>query len=336
MIENCSLEPAVLHGIVAEIFRRSGLSASQAEAVARVIVAAERDHCKSHGIFRIPGNLEAIQKGKVNPVACPKLQCAENAILRVDARQGFSPLAFESGLEALVSRTREMGIAALVINNCVHFSALWHEIEALTSEGLAAIALCPTGSAVAPAGGTKALFGTNPFAFGWPRPGRDPYIFDFATSLVARGEIRMHHAAGTPIPAGWALDAEGLPTTDAAAALAGALLPFGGYKGSAISTMIELLGGPMIGDLNSIEALSSLGGATVLPQHGELILAMDPRAFAKGHADPFDKAEMIFEALLGQNVRLPSQRRYAARTISLRDGISLSRKEWQQLEQLRR
>ncbi len=148
--------------------------------------------------------------------------------------------------------------------------------------GLAALALCPSYSTVAPAGGSRPLLGTNPFAFAWPRPGGVPYVFDFATSVAARGEIELHRRAGKPLPEGWALDADGAPTTDPAAALAGAMLPFGAHKGSAISTMVELLAGTMIGDLTSAAALDALGTTTLAPRHGELILAFRPSASRPG------------------------------------------------------
>ena len=205
----------------------------------------------------------------------------------------------------------------------------------MAAHGLAAIALCPSYASVAPAGGTDPLLGTNPFAFSWPRPGGEPYVFDFATSVAARGEIELKRRAGEPLPEGWALDAAGRPTTDPEAALAGAMLPFGGHKGSAISTMIELLGGVMIGDLTSPEVLAELGSTTLAPMHGELILAFSPEAFARGRpGDPFARAGTLFEAILGQGARLPSQRRYAARAVSMTEGVALSGAEIAHLDRL--
>lgn len=334
MTETAPLTVAALQKLTSDIFRKAGLSAPQADAVARTITAGERDACKSHGIYRIEGNLRTIKGGKVNLTAEPQVTDDGSAVIRIDAKGGFSPLAFEIGAPLLAERARALGLAALVINDCTHFSALWPEIEMLTDRGLAAMALCPSYSSVAPAGGIKALFGTNPFAFGWPRKGRDPYVFDFATSVVARGEVELHRRAGKPIPEGWAIDAEGQPTTDPAAALAGALLPFGGHKGSAFSTMIELLGGAMIGDANSQQAHAALGDMTMLPRHGELILAFDPARFAGGRADPFAQAELVFDAIVGQGARLPSQRRFAARAISLAEGIVLTDEERARLDRL--
>ena len=323
-----------LHERVDTIFRKAGLNALQAGAVTRVIVAAERDACKSHGVYRIEGALRTIKAGKVTPEAVPELLPQQApAIVKVDAKGGFANPAFELGLPALIERASACGIAALAINDAVHFSALWVEVEALAQTGLAGLAMCPSYATVAPTGGNRPLLGTNPFAFGWPREGRPPYVFDFATSVAARGEIELHRRAGKPLPEGWAIDSGGRPTTDPEAALAGAMLSFGGHKGSAIGTMIELLAGTMIGDLTSPEALDLIGTTTLFPKHGELVLAFSPAAFAAGRpGSPFARAEALFEAILGQGARLPSQRRFLAREKSERDGIVLSRQEMQQLD----
>ncbi|PZO67338.1 MAG: oxidoreductase [Paracoccus denitrificans] len=327
-----SLTPEELTQQVAAIFAAVGLTDLQARTVAQTIVAGERDACKSHGIYRIEGCLRTIKAGKVNPDAQPRLTDDGSAVLRVDADGAFSPAAFALGVGPLANRARQMGLAALVINNCTHFSALWPEIEELTDQGLAALAMCPSYSTVAPTGGTKPLLGTNPIAFGWPRRDAPPYVFDFATSVTARGEVELHRRAGKPLPEGWALDADGQPTTDPDAALNGAMLPFGAHKGSAISTMIELLAGVMIGDLTSMDALDYLGSTTLLPHHGELIIAFDPERFAAGRSDPLARAEILFDAIIGQGARLPSQRRFGARAVSDRDGIALSDDELQSLD----
>lgn len=331
---NTTITIDALHERVDAIFRKAGLNPIQAGAITRVIVAAERDACKSHGVYRIEGALRTIKAAKVNPNAVPELlPQGAPAIVKVDAKHGFANPAFELGLPVLVERARSCGIAALAINDAVHFSALWVEVEALTQAGLAGLAMCPSYATVAPTGGNGPLLGTNPFAFGWPREAQPPYVFDFATSVAARGEIELHRRAGKKLPEGWAMDSDGRPTTDPEAALAGAMLPFGGHKGSAIATMIELLAGVMIGDLTSPEALNVLGTTTLYPSHGELVIAFSPKAFAAGRpGNPLGRAEALFEAILGQGARLPSQRRFLARATSERDGISLSAQEIEQLD----
>jgi len=322
--------------LVERILRRAGMAAQQAGPVARVILAGERDGCKSHGIYRLEGVLQTLAAGKVRGDAVPRVVSAPgDAIVRVDAGFGFSSPAFELGLPVLAGQAQAAGIAAMVVNDCTHFSALWPEVEAVTAHGLAALVMCPSYATVAPTGGSAPLLGTNPFAFGWPRPGQAPYVFDFATSVAARGEIELHRRAGTQLPPGWALDREGRPTTDPQAALAGAMLPFGGHKGSAIGTMIELLAGVMIGDLTSPEVLEVLGTTGLSPVHGELVIALSPERFAAGRpGDPFARAERLFEAIEGQGARLPSQRRFAARAAALAGGITLTEAEDAQLSRL--
>ncbi|HWL57725.1 MAG TPA: Ldh family oxidoreductase [Paracoccus sp. (in: a-proteobacteria)] len=337
MSQRTMISVAQLEEMVVEIFTNAGLSPLQARTVAAVIVAGERDACKSHGIYRIEGCLRTMRAGKVVVEAEPVLTDDGSAVIRVDARGAFSPAAFEIGAPVLAERARKLGLAALVINSCTHFSALWPEIEVLTGQGLAALAMCPSYSTVAPAGGIRPLLGTNPMAFGWPRPGKSPYVFDFATSVAARGEIELHRRSGTPLPEGWAIDHDGKPTTDPQRALEGAMLTFGGHKGSAISTMIELLAGVMIGDLTSPEALDFLGSAELLPHHGELIIAFSPERFAAARpGNVFERAEVLFEAIVGQGARLPSQRRFAARERALAEGIELTAEEVEGLERLRR
>ncbi|SEN84993.1 Malate/lactate/ureidoglycolate dehydrogenase, LDH2 family [Paracoccus alcaliphilus] len=321
---------------IEQIFLNVGACPAQAGAVARVIAKGERDDCKSHGVYRIAGLLRTIRAGKVDATSDPVLDDAGGGVIRVDAQGGFSPAAFELGAPVLAERARDLGVAALVINDCTHFSALWPEIEALTDMGLAGLAMCPSYAVVAPAGGTAPLLGTNPIAFGWPRPDRDPFVFDIATSVAARGEIELHRQQGKPLPQGWALDAEGQPTTDPEAALDGAMLPFGAHKGSAIAIMIELLAGSMIGDRTSREALDYLGSTTILPNHGELILAFAPERFsAGGAAAAMASAETLLGGIEDQGARLPSQRRFAARARAQAGGIPLSDAEWADLDRLR-
>jgi LDH2 family malate/lactate/ureidoglycolate dehydrogenase len=265
-----------------------------------------------------------IRAGKVALDARPVALDAAPALVRVDADGGYAQLAFELGRPVLEAKARQYGIAAMAITNCVHFAALWPEVEAIAENGLVAFACTPSHAWVAPAGGVAPIFGTNPIAFGWPRPGAHPYVFDFATSAVARGEIELHRRSGKAIPPGWGIDADGNATTDAAEALAGAMLTFGGHKGSALATMVELIAGPLIGDLTSRESLAADNGANASPHGGELLIAIDPAGFlgdlAMAH---LTRAEAVFEGITAQGARLPSQRRYAARARSLAEGVEV-------------
>ena len=315
-----------IEAFATDVLTARGLSREQSAAVASFIAAAERDDCPSHGVYRLLGMLRTIDGGKVGLDSRPEVTEPRPGIVAVDAHFGFSPLSFAVGRPLLEARARANGLAALVVRNCFHFSALWSEVEPLAEAGLAAIAMTPSHRWVAPAGGRRPVFGTNPMAFGWPRQGHPPYVFDFATSAVARGEIELHRRAGKSVPLGWGIDAQGEPTTDPAAILSGAMSTFGGHKGSALATMVELLGAALIGDLTSMESLAFDAGVGGAPIHGEVIIAFDPMGFAAptgtGH---LDRAETVFDAITGQGLRLPSERRYAARQKSLHDGIKIPR-----------
>jgi LDH2 family malate/lactate/ureidoglycolate dehydrogenase len=268
MSEEVTLPLDEVRRISIDVLKSGGLSDDHAHAIAGVVYAGQRDECHSHGMYRLLGCVRSVKEGKVNPKAVPDVVDHAPAVVRVDAHFGFSPLAFERGKPLLVEKARRTGLAAMAINNCYHFSALWPEVEAISADGLVALAMTPSHSWVAPAGGSKPVFGTNPIAFAWPRPDGPPFVFDFATSAIARGEIELHRRAGKPIPAGWAIDSEGNPTNDPTAALAGAMLTFGGHKGSALSAMIELMAGPLIGDMTSAESMAFDEGVGAAPCHG--------------------------------------------------------------------
>ncbi|WP_028605853.1 Ldh family oxidoreductase [Ottowia thiooxydans] len=323
-------------GLSVRVLREHGMSLAHAEAVARVITAGERDECYSHGIYRLLITTHTLSNSSISRDALPVMRDRTPALVGVDAQFAYSPLSFEMGSEVLIEKARKTGIAAMVINNCYHFSALWPEIEVLTAAGLAAIAMNPSHAGVAPAGGTQAVLGTNPIAFGWPRPGKDPYVFDFATSAVARGEIELHNRSGKAVPFGWGIDALGQPTSNANSILnGGAMLAFGGHKGSALSTMIELLAGPLIGDLTSLDSLEYDDGQGASPCHGELVIAMDPLLLGQGqYANDTARAERLFDAFLGQGARLPSQRRFAARKRSLEHGVQVPRALYEEITNL--
>lgn len=303
------------------VLDRAGYGSAHAQSIAAMLYTCQLDDCQSHGLFRLLMCAQTMQAGKIDGHVAPVIETGDNAIVRADARGGMSLLAFEQALPSLIEKTRKNGIAALAVNNCFHFSALWPEVEALSSQGLAAMAMVPSHSWVAPAGGTRGSLGTNPLAFSWPRRGRDPFTFDFATSGFARGEIELYKRAGKPLPEGVAIDKAGNPTTDPQAALDGAMLTFGGYKGSALSIMIELLAGPLIDDLTSLESMEFAAGTGGAPYHGEILLAFDPAHFSGGRVAENDaRAERLFADIVDQGARLPSQRRFAARARNLARG----------------
>ena len=315
-----------VHQIATEALRAKGYAERHAGAIADTVTAAERDECTSHGLFRIPFYVNALLKANVSPDAEPTFRDLAPAVLQADAHFGFVPLTLQRAAGPLEQRARDLGIAALCIVNGYNLAALWPEVERLAERGLVAFAFTAALPYVAPAGGTRPVYGTNPMSFAWPRAGRPPLVFDQASSASARGEIQIHLRDGKPIPEGWAIGPDGEPTTDPATGLAGAQLPFGGYKGAAIALMVELLAGALIGDVFSFEAGERESGKVGAPCGGEFMMAIDPaRCVGDGNRDAqLAHAEKLFAKILEQDgTRLPSDRRYRARERTPTEGVTI-------------
>lgn len=324
MTDTKRLSLEAIHTLSVSILVQHGFSADQADAIAETVTLAERDGCLSHGLFRIPFYVNALKNSHASPQAVPTVNCTESSVVHVDAHGGFCPLALRMGEPALAEMARKRGIAALAIHDTYNIAALWPEVERLAASGLVVFAFTAANSYVAPAGGTKPLFGTNPMAFGFPRKDQPPLVFDQASSAIARGEIQLHLREGKSLPEGWAVDADGRPTTDPAAALAGAQLPFGGYKGSSIALMVELLACALIGENSSMQSKAADTAGVGAPLGGEFMMAIDP-SHCNRAGDQLLRAEQIFAAILDQpGTRLPSQRRYQTRVRHLRDGVDVS------------
>ena len=307
-----------IHALALRILAQAGLSGDQAQCLADIITQAEADDCRSHGLYRLPGYVAALNQGRARPQAVPSVAERAPSLLWVDADGGFVPPAARAARPAQIAMTRRQGIAAMAVTNGFHFSALWADIEPLCDAGLIAFCFVVGQSCVAPHGGTQRLMGTNPIAFGWPRPD-GAFVFDFATSAAARGEVELRRLASENLPPGWALDATGQPTTDPAQALRGALLPFGGAKGSALSMMVELIAGPLIGEVTSRQ-VAQLGIADAgPPPGGALFLTLDPQAF--GMTDPSAAEAFFAQALAQPGLRLPGQRRHQARARARTQGV---------------
>ncbi|MGB7392268.1 Ldh family oxidoreductase [Marinomonas sp.] len=338
MSDNIILSLAQARELSESILMDNGFSEDHAKSITDVILACQQDDCHSHGLFRLLMCTQSMKFGRINGSAKPAIVDAAPSVVKADANGGISLLAMDAALPLLIEKTKKNGIAALAINRCFHFSALWPEVEKLSAAGLAGLAMVPSHAWVAPAGGSRGTLGTNPLAFSWPRQGQHPFTFDFATSQFARGEIELYRRAGKPLPEGVAIDKEGQPTTDAEAAMGGAMLTFGDYKGSALSIMIELLAGPLIDDLTSKESMEAANGQPEAPYHGEIIIAFDPNLLSGGKAAANnDRAERLFADIIDQGARLPSQRRYQARERNLaRDAVEIPQTLYNDLLALRK
>ncbi|CAE7602963.1 dpkA [Symbiodinium sp. KB8] len=336
---NARLSAKRLHGFISWALQQAGLNETAAAAITANITRAEQDGCKSHGLFRLPGYCSSLRSGKVRGDVLPEVRSLAPSCALADARGGFSTPACLAGHPMLVEKAKETGVAVLLISRAHHFAALWQDVEPLAAQhGLVAMAFLNSKAFVAHwPGGRQPLYGTNPMAFACPRRAEDglseePFVFDQATSMMARGEMTLASMDGRAIPSDAAVDEHGQPTTDAAAGLRGAQLPFAGHKGTCLALMIELLAASFTGDAFAYEVRDD--PATGPTQHGEFILAVDPQTCSKagGRAAFLDRVEALLRTVEaeakaaeadGRSMRLPAQRRWAARKTTPQEGFDI-------------
>jgi delta1-piperideine-2-carboxylate reductase len=311
------------HTIAKKCLLANGCDEANATAAANRMIQAEGDLCHSHGLFRLPWYTAAVKSGRANGKAKPRVEQLAPAVIRVDGDGGFAPLGQQVGHQPLVDCARKNGIASLAFVNMFHIAAMWPEVERLAIEGLVGIAITPSYPYVAPAGGTKPLYGTNPMGFAWPRKDAPPLVFDQASAAMARGEIQIAARDGHSVPETAGIGPSGEATTDPNIVLQGAQLGFGGYKGASLAMMVELLAAAMIGEFLSIESAEDDAGNGGPPKGGELIIAIDPAR----HGDPegfLAHGEKLFSAILDQEgTRLPGARRFANRKKTPETGIDI-------------
>lgn len=310
-METISLSLDEIYDVARGALARAGADADNADAVAQTVANAERDGAHSHGLFRIPGYVAGLKSGKVNGCANPAPEVC-GVVIRCDGQNGYAPLALKRCIAPLAETALQNGIAALALTKSHHFAALWNETESLAMRGIAAFACVNYLPSVAPFGGKSALFGTNPISFAWPRKDAPPLVFDMATAAMAKGEVQIAARDGKTLPPDCGLDENGNPTTDPAAVLRGVLLPFGGYKGSALAMMAELLSAALIGERFSFESAAEDNKDGAPPRGGEFVLAMSPQVLAgdgwESHGESFiTKMETM------PGVRLPGERRHKNR-----------------------
>jgi delta1-piperideine-2-carboxylate reductase len=278
-----------------------------------LIMKAERDGSLSHGLFRLPAYVAGLKSGKINGKNRPKISKITPSVVKVDGNNCLAPMVLNKSLPELIKAAQENGVAVLSITNSHHMAAMWPETEAIAEEGLVAFACTSYKPAVAPAGSIKPLFGTNPISFAWPRKNKPPVVYDMATASMAMGEVQVAKREGHKVPLGTGLTKEGKDTTDPAEiADGGVLLPFGGYKGSGIAMMVELLAGALVGDNFSYETAEKDNNDGGPPSGGEFILAISPDKLSNSDWDTH--SSKFFEKMKAMgDVRLPGERRHKNR-----------------------
>jgi delta1-piperideine-2-carboxylate reductase len=329
--ETVRLSFAELSDLLTAVFAASGVGAAQAAILGDNSARCERDGAASHGVFRIPGYRASLASGWIDGHAIPDVEQVAPAFLRADAKNGFAQPALAAAKPQLLRSVETCGAAVLAIRNSHHFSALWPDLEPFAAQGLVALSAVAGLACVAPAPGARPVFGTNPIAFAAPAAGAAPLVFDLSTSACSNGDLRIAAREGRPLPAGAGVDRDGYPTTDPDAVLdGGALLPFGGYKGAALSLMVEVLAAALTGGQFSHEVDFSAHPGAETPCTGQLIILIDPGRAGGAAAERVAGLLTVLRAAGAE--RLPGDHRYAQRRRADREGIALSSAQWRELD----
>ncbi len=305
--------PGQLLNLARNALEKAGANPVMAAAAAKHLVRAEEHGLPTHGMSRVPFYCGFLKNGRADGAARPQLASDRAAVCLIDNRDGLPYESTEWAINEVIQRARRNGIGFAGITNSAHVGVLGIHLLPVAAAGMVGVAFTNSPAAIPPWGGKKALFGTDPVAFAFPRKQGDPLVIDLALTTVVRGKIMLAMQKGEKIPEGWALDRHGKPTTDPKEAIeGGSLFPIGGAKGAMLALAFELICAALTGAAIGPEADSFFSDQGNKPRIGHAFLAIDPGALA-GHARYFERVETVITAMLAdEGVRLPGSRRFAS------------------------
>ncbi|WP_067244083.1 Ldh family oxidoreductase [Microbacterium resistens] len=315
----------------------AGADERSAHLVADGLVEADARGLPSHGLLLLPMYLDRIRSGSVDPAARNRILADLGALLTVDAGNGLGQASAQDAMDLAIARAREHGIAAVACRNAFHFGGAYRYAAMAADAGMIGVAAANTRPLMPAPGGARAVVGNNPIAVAVPRTDRDPIVVDLALSEAAMGKIRLAASEGRPIPDTWATDAEGRPTTDPAAAIAGFLLPAGGAKGFALALIVDVLTGVLSGGGFGAGVRGLYADATMPYNSSTFFLALDASTLDPGFADrAAELAAQVQAAPMTSSetaARIPGERSAQNRRRSMREGIRLPGSVVEQIEQ---
>jgi LDH2 family malate/lactate/ureidoglycolate dehydrogenase len=269
-----------LQAFVADLLVRLGTAPDGARTVAAALVSADLEGVPSHGVMLVPMYVERMLAGSVSTAREARVVNDSGLALVLDAGNALGQVTAHQAVELVRDRAKAHAMAAVAVRNAFHFGAAGYWARTIADSGLIGIAMCNTRPLMPAPGGAERVVGNNPLAIALP----GAVVLDMATSATAMGKIRLAEAAGQPIPEGWAADAEGRPTTDAAEAIKGMLLPAAGPKGFGLAVAIDLLCGGLSGGAIGDEVNPLYGDPAKPYRCSHLFIAIDPARFGADFA----------------------------------------------------
>ena len=317
------MQVSEMEGLARRALCKAGASAENAAPLAQAIAAAEAEGVASHGLAYLPTYCAHLQCGKVDGKAVPVVERTRAGAVCVDAKFGFAHPAVAAGSEMLFVAAKECGTAGLAIRNSYNCGVLGFHTGNIAARNFLALGFTNAPASIAPSGGKRAVLGTNPFSLAVPDgDGGAAILIDQSASVVAKSEVMKRAREGLELPSGWALDCDGNPTTDAAAALrGGTMAPSGGYKGAGIALLTEVLAAAMTGANLGVQASPFSGTEGGPPGTGQFFLALDPDAFGGGLRG---KVGELLGAFAEEGARVPGAGRAAMRERSAKEGVEVA------------
>ncbi len=313
--------------LVASYLHAAGASQAMADATAKALVLAESQGLNSHGLSRVGQYATHLRNGRANGAAVPQVRQRKGGALVVDAGEGLAFPACDLAIREGIAAAREHGVALVGVVRSHHCGVVVDHLRACAAAGMVGLGFANSPAAMPAAGGKHAVFGTNPVAAIFPRRDGDPLMIDLSLSEVARGKLMVAAKDGKAIPLGWALDAQGQPTTDPKAGMAGSMLPLGAVsspKGAMLALVVELLVTALIGAHFGFEASSFFVDEGNRPGIGQAFVIIDPGALA-GNESYLNRLEvLVAEMLTDEGVRLPGARREVLRRRAQNEGLEVA------------
>ncbi len=324
-------------GLVLRALRAAGAGDAMARSVARALVLAESQGLSGHGLSRVGQYCTHLRNGRADGRAVATVARHKGAAVLVDAGAGLAFPACDLAVDKAIATARELGVCFAGVTNSHHAGVMVDHLRPAAQAGMVALAFANSPAAMPAAGGRHPVFGTNPVAAIFPRRDADPLMIDLSLSEVARGKLMVAAKEGRPIPSGWALDADGEPTTDPHQGMLGSMLPVGAAtspKGAMLALVVELLVTAVIGAQFGFEASSFFVDEGNQPRIGQAFIVIDPAALA-GIDRYYERMEtVVTEMLRDDGVRLAGARRLVLERKAARDGLQVADAMVAQLERM--
>ncbi len=326
------LSPAAARKLIFAALTGAGTAARNAGYFADAILDTELSGLEGHGFYWLQYYCEHVRSGKVDGSAKPKVTKLSPVAFRVDARRGFAHPAIEKGFSRLIPAAKKNGIAGIAVHNSYNAATLGYHTGYLAKRGLLAFGFTNSVPAIAPVGGRKPVIGTNPLSFAVPgKKGKIAFLIDQSSSAIAWTAVKLAADEGRAIPLGWALDAEGQPTTDAARGLAGSIAPAGGHKGFGQGLIVEVMCAALAGANRGPQMASFMENDGKPIGCGQFFIALDPDSFSGGRFAR--QVTALVKSITGQEgARMPNSRREANRKRLAKEGLPIDRALYERLK----